>query len=830
VAELWAVLGYDDIAAEAAKALSESADIDVIEGPPGSGKSWLAKGVGALWEAGGGSAVVVEGDEGKKEVALYPFKSAMIGLPKWSGALIPALTTFAKTGEMLVGTGGLITTTVEALAKVRARAQRNPSILLGDAERDILADLERFSREGPLLLIADNLHWWDVRSLELLRSLRDERMCESFPFLTAMRVLAVQTTERYQEVANPRARDLLLAPMTTHYFKLQPIPRDGFEEVLASLEEMEEPPSDIADAVHKLTGGHLALAKKCAERIKAGEAEALLSSSDPEEFIRRLLSERIRNLGALGAQAVTLLQVAAVLGLAFDRDEVMCASEVEEAETARLLRFCRDEKMLELTDERWVFVHDRFRRYFLGLDSADRIGIHERWSDCLRMLRPAEYVLRCLNALRAEMNRDAGTMAAQAGLQLQREGQAWRQLEPAVRRIIEDCELEGVLDAFAAAIAHVNHYRYAECLATLDGLPRDLSKSLYAEADYLRAMCLMSTRSEDDRAEGRVILEAWEDYTAQEPELGMRLMQLLLFGLTHMTDKQPGRALERRIKATLLDRVSFDVAAKDAMYTMDRCCGWLYQPDVACIRTKEAAMYFAPREGQSVLRRPLEYYRSLANYGANLICLSLYPDAAQVHEEIESLIANYPPDVFPRLDFPRTNGLLVKYRMEMINAEQASDLQRQIATSIKFANDPYYAENALAVYLTLAEHYQEALAVFDRLYAQLIASRSDPEPSMIYLLRANRAATLYVSGDQAACKAEWTQLIPIVDKIAYAIRPLLVRRHELLGEIIETGVTMSPRSFDECLVSADRPAEFGPVWQNFGHGFRMPEVEFWRDN
>lgn len=386
--DLWAVLGYDEIAAEVAKDVSASSDIDVIEGPPGSGKSWLAKGVGALWEAGGGSAVVVEGDEGKREVALYPFKSAMIGLPKWSQALIPALATFAKTGEMLVGTGGLITTAVEALAKARARAKRTPSILLGDAEQDVLADLERFSRKGPLLLIADNLHWWDFRSLELLRSLRGERMCQSFPFLTEMRVLAVQTTERYQEVANPRARDSLLAPMTTRYFPLQPIPREGFEKVLASLGEMAEPSPEVADVVYDLSGGHLALAKQCAERIKADEAEALLSSANSEEFVWRLLSERISKLGPLGVQAVHLLQVAAVLGLAFDRSEVMCASQAEEAETARLLRFCRDEKMLELTDERWVFVHDRYRRYFLGLDSGDQIGIHE----CVRISdeRPPE--------------------------------------------------------------------------------------------------------------------------------------------------------------------------------------------------------------------------------------------------------------------------------------------------------------------------------------------------------------------------------------------------------------------------------------------------------
>ena len=75
----------------------------------------------------------------------------------------------------------------------------------------------------------------------------------------------------------------------------------------------------------------------------------------------------------------------------------------------------------------------------------------------------------------------------------------------------------------------------------------------------------MSTRSEKDRADGRAILEAWDRYEEEERELGIRLMHLLLFGLTHVTDKEPGRAFDRKLRRVLIDRVSFDMAAKDAL-------------------------------------------------------------------------------------------------------------------------------------------------------------------------------------------------------------------------------------------------------------------------
>ena len=49
---LWEVLGYDELATEVAESLRESSDITVVEGPPGVGKSFLAQGIGELWESG----------------------------------------------------------------------------------------------------------------------------------------------------------------------------------------------------------------------------------------------------------------------------------------------------------------------------------------------------------------------------------------------------------------------------------------------------------------------------------------------------------------------------------------------------------------------------------------------------------------------------------------------------------------------------------------------------------------------------------------------------------------------------------------------------------
>jgi hypothetical protein len=827
--ELWVALEYDRVAADVATSLSEGADVDVIEGPPGVGKSSLARYIGGLWESGGGSAVVAEGDLLKSDASLYPFDFALVGLAAGWKSMGPAIAGIARAGETFVGTAGLITTTIEALAKRRRDRRKQRAILLGDREQHVLSHLERLSRKRPLLLIADNLHWWDPDSLDMLRRLRDERMWAAFPFLTEMRVLAVQTPPPFQTVAHPDAHGTLLAPGGTRRFTLERIPREGFERVLAALGAGDEPAPEVADVVHQLSGGHLALASRCAARIASGETEALLSAAGSEEFLQRLLTERIDSLGALGRQAVQVLQVAAVVGLAFRRDEVACAAGEDEAEIARLLRDCRRERVLELADDRGWFVHDLYRQYFLSVAALDVVGIHERLADCLRTLRPAEYELRCVNAVRAERPREAAALAVQAALQRQRDGRPWRDLSQPILDAMETGGRTPVAERLTSAFEALSEYRFDDCMRALSGLPHDLDENLAAERDYLQAMCLMSTRSEHDRETGRATLRPWVGHEEHEPELGGRLLQGLLYGLTHLRDKQPGQELAGHMRRFLVKRSAIDHAAEDALYVLDRCAGSLYHPDISVMRNRDAVEHFAPEEGQTVLRRPLEYYRCLNNYGAGLISNARYEEAIGVYQELERLVAEYTAGVFPRLDFPRMNMLLAEYRLGMVDAEQAVGRQRALIAECRIETDPFYVDNALAVYLALAGHHEEAIETFDGLDGMLARSRAEPEPSMVYLIRANRCATRFVAGDVATAQREWEELTGVVDRIAYVIRTYLVRRHELLADVIASGETITAREFDERLAVRGAP-EFGPLWDNFGRGFRMPEVEFWREN
>jgi AAA ATPase domain len=831
VSELWAHLGYDEIAERLGSALQRGTDICVIEGPPGVGKSWLAKDIGSVWEERGGSTVLAEGDSLKGDAFFYPLGIAMGGLPSGWRAVGPALAGVTRAAEALVGTAGLLTATIEAIIAARGMREQRRKPFMGEAEQAVLQELERLSgEEHPILFIADNLHWWDADSIAFLGRLRDERMAEAFPFLEGIRLLAVQTPEPHQSPNNPVANEALLAD-SAEIFALPRIPLEGFEDVLVDLGSGIRPSEEVTEIIHRFSGGHLALASRCAERIQKGESEAFLTASDAEEFLRRLVTDRIRSLGDAGKDALDLLQVAAVLGLAFRREEIACAAESTDVETARLLHYCRSEGVLEAIEGLDRFVHDLYRQHFLELSEEEKVAIHHKLCLCLRQLRPSSYELRCVNALDAEQPNEAATLAIQAALQKERQGRNLAELPDRVTELLRQDAWQVKLERFRSARQHLDGARFDECLKELDGLPRDLPKPLLAEADLLRAMCLMSTRSEDDRASGRAVLAAWDGYEEEEFEVGIRLLQLRLYGFSKLFDKEKGRELEIRVRQKLGERAGFDESAKDAGYILDRCSSGLYPPEIAIIRKREAAAYFAPREGQTLPRHPLEYYRSLNNYCASLLSNAHY---AQAHEEcgrLERLIDEYTSGTFTRLDFPYMNELLARYRLQLVTAQEAAARQNEIVALADFAGDPFYAMNALGVYHVLAGEFEAALPIFDEQLTQLTRHRSSPEASMLYLISANRCAADYLAGNVDEALVEWRRVGEIATEITYMFRPLLIRRHELLARVMEDfrGTGMSPLEFDACLLDRGG-SEFGRHWQSFGRGFRLPEVEFWREN
>jgi hypothetical protein len=823
VGGLAALLGHDAVAAKIGVALRADRRIKVLQGPPGVGKTWIVKALGGAWEDAGGCALVATGDALQRDRPLYPLNFALAALaPAWR-AVGRDLAQAGSAGERLAGSGGVLTAAIQTALKLRPSRVRARKLYLGEVEQTILFDIGRLAKGRPILLICDNLHCWDAQSIQFLGRLREERMAEAFPHLADLQVLGAQTLAAYQGSTTPDALAVLLRADETTYFDVPRPPRAGFDRVLVELGALPDDVADVADALYGLTGGHLALAASCAAFNRTRSLRQLVDGADDDqEFVRELLVERLRALGAAGQRCLGFLQVAATLGLTFRRHELVCASGEETSAAAQLLHTCRSEDLIELVDAQGAFTHDVFRQHFLSLAAGDSVRLHEAIGSCLRKLRPDEYDARCLHALGGEDDRAAAVLAGLATLQRARHGLDPDGLPAYARSALEAGGLAHAVESLRLAMEARDRGDLVGCVELLDALPH-LPKPLTAEADVLRAGCLVESRNEIDRLRAVALLSAWDGYEDEEPELGLRLLNEKLYALSLDLDQSAARGLELRIRDVLLARNEFDPAANDALHVHDRCSGRLEPPEKSLTRVRRAAAFFAPPSEDLPARRPIELYWALSNLVAKQITNVRYIEAVETSTRLERLIDEYADRTFPRLDFPRSNAILAGYRAGVLAADEARLRQGDLVRSLGVADDPFYAENALAVYELLSGRSTDALARFASLHDRL-SRREQPVASLAYLIGANGCAARFVTGDHDGARREWAPLAECADRIPYAIRPFLTTRHRLLEEVMATDRPLSAVEFDVCLL--ERP-EVGPQWDQLGRGFRMPEVEWW---
>ena len=172
-------------------------------------------------------------------------------------------------------------------------------------------------------------------------------MGEAFPFLADMHVTAVETVEPYEATANPEAHGALLANSGQAQSLARPS-RADFKDVLIALDVPAGEATEEGPTAFDLTGGHLALATRCAKRMQEEGPGFLAAISDSDGFARELLTDRVRLLGSVGSSALAMLQIAAVLGMRFRRKELICAFGGDASTASKLLRDCRDEDVIEL--------------------------------------------------------------------------------------------------------------------------------------------------------------------------------------------------------------------------------------------------------------------------------------------------------------------------------------------------------------------------------------------------------------------------------------------------------------------------------------------------
>jgi DNA-binding CsgD family transcriptional regulator len=328
----------------------------MIGGEPGIGKSRLAE---ELAEAATGCGFITLAGhcyEGNATAPYLPLvetiEVAAASLPEVAAELVP----------LLASAGGD--------APERELAPEHQRYALFNAVRDFVVTL---SREQPVLLVLEDLHWAAAPLVMLLRHLSQ--------FLEGERVVVVGTFRTADDLPVSGLLDDLRRMRRGYLVDLPPISEGAVGAILGALSGQDPPPTLIR-ALFEQTEGNPFFVEEVVKHLmeegrlpdESGRWAAYATSEDllVPESVRAVIGKRLTHLSE---ESRRILTAAAVIGRTFDYDLLASVTEYD----AESLLDCLDDAVrtrllvsVAGTDGRLSFAHELIRQTLLSQISAPR--------------------------------------------------------------------------------------------------------------------------------------------------------------------------------------------------------------------------------------------------------------------------------------------------------------------------------------------------------------------------------------------------------------------------------------------------------------------------
>ena len=797
-----------------------------LTGAAGAGKSYVARAVAQQWREQGGTSVVAVGDDAHATRELYPLLVGLSQAPRdWASVASTggrSATRVVDTATGSLGIGGSIFDLLAVAFRQRIdRALRPYSTM----ERDIVLDLRRLTRKGELLLVADNCHWWDPASLNLVGDVLGDGLRESVPRLRSVQVLIVDTAGE-QSVTAPDAFAALTSRTVSSSHSVARCTPEQFRSVLRQF-GMQELPDDVDRSLFRISQGHLKLAQQIAAYAETADVQAL-GSLPSDQHLTALVAARFASLGPAQGAIADLLRRSAVLGLSFTETDLVCITGIAGPEVRGLVERAESIGFIERAQGRINFTHDIIRAAILTDESAgDLRTLYGKLAECLAVLRPGDFDARAHASSQAGDVNDARDMIALARVSQMRRGvPTARVLRRAVTDYPDDGHLLGYLTVAAEANELIAAGHYAGAIPMLSVPVTGETTRMAAERNYLLALCAMLLQTVGGAAQARAILQSWLPSLRDEPDIELRFLLLLQQGqlISEMFDeaRETERALERR----LLDRSRFDPEAAVLLQVQNRRAGAIDVPDIAELRIRAAVAFFQ-RGTADAPRDRLELFRSLTNLAAVELRLGRDDDAYQHALEAERVAVDS-PEGLQRLDVLANDLVLAGLRSNAFDVAGAIARQRMIVDG-RQSEDRFLERCNLVAYLLLAGD-ETATAEVDLLHDELV-EREVSESYLVYYCKALWTAEPALRGDLTEALVRHRRMADLVRSIKWPCAPYLRRRQQLLDDLLVAAIGSGGAIPVHDRVLLDRhPDEIGACWPYYGRLVPLVELSFWSDS
>lgn len=257
-------------------------------------------------------------------------------------------------------------------------------------------------REGPALLLVEDMHWFDEDTSVVVQSLLDEKLAGLLVVMTGR--------ERTSLPDGSRAKVFDLAPLTD---------RQADELIIALNPDMD---AKARLAVRRRCDGVPLYIEEVVAKLKEQPTDEARSSGVPDSLYEALFA-RLRS----SDKSVLVVEAAAIIGPRIERGLLLSVLELNEHDVDRVIdELVRGSVLVPLGDDSWRFRHELLREVAAELSPTSlRLRLHSRVADALAAAAPhinPDWPLVAQHYQRAERYREAATAYSQASAEARRRG------------------------------------------------------------------------------------------------------------------------------------------------------------------------------------------------------------------------------------------------------------------------------------------------------------------------------------------------------------------------------------------------------------------------
>jgi hypothetical protein len=790
-------------------------EVILLVGPPGAGTTWVLDKCGKLWEEQGNAALSAKGETFATDRRLFPWLTMVLPGAKRLARLKILKEGVAKSSRAVPVVGSITSYLVEEVLNHHKHRLARQALFLTEQEQDLLYVIQATATNKRLMLMLDHPELWDDASWSLLALILSNKLDELYPVLKTA-LIVIGTSD-----ATPSRLRTLLLESTPREIKIQAL---ELVDLPVALLTFDFPPLTQHDMqrLYDVTNGRLDLLHDVSQHFHSHDLAGFSAGWD--DLYSKLVKRRMLSLSGDLEGIEMILSAAAVIGRTFTVKDIACLTGSAVDAVLATLRLATRERLLSAVDELAQFESAELHKYFHREGAPEHTRYHSKFAECLRIMRPGDYGHRVRHLCLAGQTEEALTCYALSALHARRE---YRPL-PDPGDLVKAstwAETRRYLDQMLAVFDAYDDQQVTGGLEILEGIEPFLPQVLIAERDYLEALLLLTTPSIANYGRAASVLEKWKTLATSEGELWARMAQSLFVALAETGNLDEARQLEASLTAAYWERRSVDPWALHGLNVLRRRAECLHSLPTATQRLESALEYFGGSKEHAIPRNPIQYYYTLTNLIGNKLARGQFSEANLKALDLEELIRDFSTLTWPMPEVAANNSILARYLAGTFNAKIGAEfLEKVISESIE-AGDRLLLQNNYAVLLTLNDRIADAQALLNRAYSAIVSGK-ESDGYHRYFLGNNIAALLALKGDVSAAQRMMGECGTVLNQFYPAIHATMIRRHELLLEVMSEAPKLTPQTFDDLLFQR-YPQQIGSQWAFYGRGFLLTDIQFW---